>query len=193
MHDIFTRHHRVLNCLHYADFDGLDVIVNLIHATHFGGPNLDALQLDMIWPDIDALWYFRDLRTDLKIILQVNAHALDQLDNDPEKVALLIEQYSPAINYVLLDKSMGRGLGLDAAALLPFCRAIRACTPELGLTVAGGLGPDTLQLIQPLIEEFPDISIDAAGQLRANGSSLDPIDWPRAAQYLKQAVKLLDT
>jgi len=187
---IFVQHHRAFNCLHYADFDGEDVFLNLLRASTFGGPNLDALQLDMIWPDINALWDFRDTREDLKIVLQVNSRAMEQLDNDPERVALRIEEYSPAINYVLLDKSMGRGQGMDAQALLPYCRAIRACTPELGLAVAGGLGPDTLHLAEPVVDEFPDVSLDAQGQLRVNGSSLDPIDWGRAVIYLKRAVKM---
>ncbi len=190
--DIFARHHRALNCLHYADFDGKDVLVNLILACTFGGPNLDALQIDMIWPDREALWDFRDIRSDLKIVLQVNSRAMALQDDDPEKVALLIEQYSPAINYVLLDKSMGRGRGMDAGALLPYCRAIRTCTPEIGLAVAGGLGPDSLHLLGPIIEEFPDVSIDAQGQLRKSGSSLDPIDWSRAEKYLHDAMTIFE-
>lgn len=192
LRNIFYRHHRTLNCLHYADFEGKDVLTNLVRASTFGGPNLDALQLDMIWPDIDALWDFRDLRSDLKIILQVNERAMSMQGDDPEKVALLIEQYSPAINYVLLDKSMGRGKGLDAQALLPYCRAIRQCTPELGLAVAGGLGPDSLDLLDPIIAEFPNISIDAQGQLRVDGNSMKEIDWGRAALYLSRAIDLFE-
>lgn len=192
LRDIFVQHHRAFNCLHYADFDGEDVLLNLTRAASCGGPNLDALQLDMIWPNIDDLWTFRDVWPDLKIVLQVNSRAMAQLDDDPERVALLIEEYSPTINYILLDKSMGRGQGLDAPALLPYCRAIRECTPELGLAVAGGLGPDTLQLIEPIAEEFPDVSIDAQGQLRNSGNSMDPIDWGRATLYLKQAIKMLE-
>lgn len=187
---IFVSHHRVLNTLHYADFDGVDVLMNLVRAMTYGGFDLDAVQLDMIWPPVDDIFSFCDVRPDLQVILQINSIALAMADNDPVKVVEWLSDYSGAFSHVLLDKSMGRGKGMDAQALLPYLRAIRSRIPDLGLAVAGGLGPDTLHLVEPIIEEFPDISIDAQGQLRKSGSSLDPVDWGRATLYIQRAAQL---
>ncbi|MBU0625337.1 hypothetical protein KKF05_03270 [Patescibacteria group bacterium] len=187
---IFVQHHRVFNTLHYADDEGVDVLLNLMRATHFGGPNLNAVQLDMIWPDPDSLFIFGDARPDLKVILQINSRAFAAVNDDPIKLRQRLETYSGALDYVLLDKSMRRGLGLDAVGLLPYLRELHDRLPDLGLTVAGGLGPNTLDLIEPIVKEFPGVSIDAQGQLRSSGNALDPIDWGRAALYLKQAIKL---
>jgi len=188
--EIFAVHHRIVNTLHYADYDGEDVLMNLLAAARLGGIGLDAIQLDMVWPDPDALFTFCDARPNLKIVLQVGADALDMFDNDPGRVAQMLTEYNGALDYVLLDKSMGRGLGLSAAVLLPFLREIRARLPGLGLAVAGGLGPDTLHLIEPIVEEFPDISIDAQRQLRRSGDAKDPIDWGRATLYIQRAAQI---
>ncbi len=40
-----------MNCLHYADYRGIDVSQSLLQAINFGGTGINALQLDMIWPD----------------------------------------------------------------------------------------------------------------------------------------------
>ena len=70
-------------------------------------------------------------------------------------------------------------------------RAIKENIPEFGIVVAGGLGPRTLHLIEPIIEEFPDISIDAQGQLRPSHNALDPIDWDMAGEYLTKSLQML--
>ena len=57
----------------------------------------------------------------------------------------------------------------------------------MGLVVAGGLSPTTLHLVQPLIEEFPDVSIDAEGRLRDHE---DHLDLQVAGQYLSKAFKM---
>jgi hypothetical protein len=187
---IFVRHPAAYNTLHYADYDGVDVGENLALAAAFGGPDLDAIQLDMVWPDPDVVRRFRDVHPAIEIVLQANAVALGQVGNDPAKFIAMIDDYGPCLDHVLLDKSMGRGLGLDAQALLPFARALAEKRPDLGIAAAGGLGPDTLGLVEPLVREFPRISIDAQSKLRPSGSALDPIDWMMARQYLERAIDM---
>jgi len=79
---------------------------------------------------------------------------------------------------------------MKADELLPFARAIKKSFPALGIGAAGGLGPVTIGLVKPLVKEFPDLSIDAQGQLRESGSILDPVDWDMAGVYLAQAIRL---
>lgn len=181
----------MMNTIHYADYDGgNDLLQCLEKATKFGGPNLDALQLDMIWPSPYEVAGYRWHHPEIKVILQVGEKALERVSGPEEAVAKL-KEYGRAIDYVLFDKSMGRGLGMDAEGLRPYLRAVRDSVMDVGLAVAGGLGPNTLYLVEPLVAEFPDLSIDAQGQLRPSGNAMDPIDRGMAKEYLEKAIKLL--
>jgi len=190
--DIFTSDD-VYNCLHYADYDhNSDLGNTLARAISHGGIGINAMQLDMIWPDPGQVAHgVHTSRRHIEVILQVGKNAIEEANDDPRVVVQRLEDYEGVIHRVLLDKSMGRGLGMDATALLPFARAIKERFPDLGLTVAGGLGPNTMYLVEPLVSEFPDLSIDAQGKLRPSGNALDPVDWDMAGEYLAKALALL--
>lgn len=181
------------NCLHYVDYEDHNCVwKDLSQAISYGGANINALQLDMIWPDP---WDIRDgVKTSgkkVEVILQVGMKAIEEADNDPDVVIQWLKRYNGFIDRVLLDMSMGRGVSMNTEVLMPFAKAISRKLPELGLVVAGGLGPNTIGLVEPLVQKFPDISIDAQGKLRPSGSALDPIDWGFAEKYLVEALKIL--
>mgnify|MGYP001167884615 CR=1 FL=1 len=186
----------MFNCLHYADYDQVDLTSNLRKALEFGGLGMNALQLDMVWPDptdLACALVLAGREGDMEVVLQLNSNAMEAEGDDPERVAARIEkQYDGLITHVLLDKSMGQGLGMDANALIPYADAIAGRMPNMGLVAAGGLGPHTTHLVKPLLKRHPTISVDAQGQLRASGNALDPIDWERAAQYVRKMVDLMD-
>jgi hypothetical protein len=179
-------------CLHYADYEGKTRYSDLVEALQCAG-YLHAIQLDMPWPDpgtiIEALRKSR--MPSVELILQIGERALDEAQNCPREVVRRLDEYREFTNRVLLDKSMGRGIGMDAEALLPFAHAITENLPNLGLVVAGGLGPESIDLVRPLAEAFPEISIDAQGKLRPSGDALDPIDWNMAGTYLAKALEIL--
>jgi hypothetical protein len=180
-----------MNCLHYADYAATDVETSLKEAIVWGGPGMTALQLDMVWPDpyaVEKALNTADRHTDL--VLQVGKNALLAVADNPSAMVKKLREYFH-FDYVLLDKSMGKGIGMDAVGLLPFARAIRDAFPHAGIVAAGGLGPSTMHLIDPLVAEFPDISIDAQGRLRQSGDAHDPIDWNMAAEYLRAALTVL--
>lgn len=183
---------KVYNCLHYADYDNNpNLAKNLAEAVAFGGANINALQLDMIWPNPNEITKVMAISPQkIEIILQIGKNALEKVDNDPRKVVEQLVKHNGVISRVLLDKSMGRGLGMDAKILYPFAKAISENYPKIGIGVAGGLGPDTLHLVEPLIAEFPNLSIDAEGRLRPSGNIMDPIDWDMAEKYLIRALSL---
>jgi hypothetical protein len=184
----------VFNCLHFADYDGHpELWKSLIKAITFGGVGINAVQLDMIWPSPDdiARAVYRFPRQKIEVILQVGRNAFEAVLDDPKILVKKLEPYESVISRVLLDKSGGRGEPMDADRLLPFLRAIKENFPDLGLVVAGGLGPDTIHLLEPIITEFPDISIDAQGRLRPSGSAMEPIDWEMARKYVEKALELL--
>lgn len=189
------------NCLHYADYDDHpNTWKSIAEAIEWGSRSfdagfLDALQLDMVWPSprqikrgLHYTNYTKSRRMD--VILQIGKNALEEADNDPRVVVQRLKEYEGIISRVLLDKSMGKGLGMDAQGLIPFARAIRESFPTLEIGAAGGLGPETMHLVEPLIKEFPDISIDAQGRLRPSGNALDPVDWNMAGDYLVKALQL---
>jgi hypothetical protein len=104
--------------------------------------------------------------------------------------------YKSLPSAVLLDRSMGKGKGMDAEVLLKFAHAWQKTYPgsqTMGpeLIVAGGLGPSTMNLLEPIVRVFPDVSIDAQGRLRPSGDALDPIDWDMAEDYLRAALELI--
>ncbi len=79
---------------------------------------------------------------------------------------------------------------MDVNVLLEYAEAVYKHMPKLRVAVAGGLGPVTMSVVEPLVSHFPDLSIDAQGRLRPSGSALDPIDWVLANKYLEEAIKL---
>lgn len=180
------------NCLHYADYENKTQSRDLYRALFFGGKHLHALQLDMVWPDLEIITGLIDPSRPIEIILQVGKDALDKLQRNVARVVDMIGNYDGIIHRVLLDESMGHGRIMDAKALLNFARPIREAFPKLGLVVAGGLGPETMHLVKPLVKEFPDISFDAQSQLRTKGDSMDPINWKRAEDYIVEALQIFD-
>jgi hypothetical protein len=183
----------VLNCLHYADYSKSDGFwQDLTQAISYGGIGIHAVQLDMIWPDPgEVANALHASRKRIQVILQIGKQAIEQANHDPQTIVQKLENYGGVIHRVLLDKSMGRGLGMDALGLIPFVREINQRLPNLGIGVAGGLGPNTMHLVEPLVREFPNLSIDAQGKLRPSGDAHDPINWVMAKNYLIEALKVL--
>lgn len=179
------------NCLHYADSESdPDLSKNLCRAISWGGTGIHAVQLDIAWPDLREIMHaIHSSRKKIEVILQIGKKSFDEVGNNVHCFVDKLHEYEGFITRVLLDKSMGRGLGMDAVGLLPYARAIREIFPHLGIGAAGGLGPDTLDLVMPLIQEFPDLSIDAQGKLRPSGDALrEPIDWNMAHEYITKAL-----
>ncbi len=187
--DIFVSDRDAFNVLHYADYGENPVRKNLLLAAQYGGRNLQAIQLDMVWPDPNQIQDFRWKHPKIQLILQVNQRALEVLDHDLHKVVARLQNYNKTIDYALLDMSMGKGKPMNADHLHRLAYTIAEHVPHLALAVAGGLGPETLQLADPLIMAFPDMSLDAQSKLRPSGNALDPIDWVMAGQYLENAAQ----
>lgn len=183
----------VYNCLHYADYEyDHHPCENLLKAISCGGIGLDAIQLDMIWPEpADIAGAIHLSRRHPEVILQIGGYSLIAVGNSPTTLVERLADYDGVVDRVLFDQSMGHGRGMEAKELLPFIRAVHLHFPKLGLVVAGGLGPGTVGLVQPIVKEFPDVSIDAQGRLRPSGNSLDPINWEMAGNYIIEALRLL--
>lgn len=188
---IFTDDPLVFNVIHYADYKDRDVLNSLKEAVKWGGKNLHAIQLDMTWPDPMAIMELCRIFSHVKIILQIGRMAFRQIGENPSSLLTRLEEYGDAINYVLLDKSMGEGKELSPEFLIPFMDFLVEHRPDLGLAVAGGLGPNSAHLISPLASRYCDLSTDAQGGLRPSRSYFDPIDWKMAGDYQVEMIKIL--
>ena len=202
----FTDDPDVLNTIHYADLygpkKGQNLFENLEKCVEYGGKNLHAIQLDVTWPNSDELKKFKSKYPKISIILQVGKFAIKEVDSDPQKLVEHLHEYGDSIDHVLLDMSMGKGKDLDPEGLLAQLRAIRKRLPNIGLAVAGGLGPESLGLLEPIAKEFPDVSIDAQGNVKREGApkdalghllSTEPADPIRSTRYIERASYILDT
>lgn len=201
----------VFNTVHYADLYGPDgprksgeapdVCENLELIVRHGGGNLHAIQLDLTWPNASELKKFRDIHPELAIVLQVGKYAFSEVGNQHQEVINRLREYGDAVDYALLDMSMGTGYEMQSSGLLPMLRTIQEELPEMGLAVAGGLGPDTLDSLKPIADEFPGISIDAQGRLKHKDAPKDefghliathPAELDKSLEYIRQASEILD-
>ena len=201
----------VFNTVHYADLYGPkgpwgaqetpDVFKNLELVVEHGGENLHAIQLDLTWPKPSELEKFKDKYPDITIILQVGKYAFAEADNNQQSVVERLREYGETVDFSLLDMSMGMGSGMEAGTLLPMLETIKSQLPDLGLAVAGGLGPESVNLLLPIAKEFPDISIDAQGNLKHKDAPRDahnhliatiPADLDRSFDYIRRTCEILD-
>ena len=193
---IFVDDPFVLNTLHYADYPDSEVPTPRTNENDIEeilrrcSHNLDAIQFDMVWPYPELLGIVKETNSSPRVILQVGKLALSELDHDIARLMQRLEAYEACVDDILLDMSGGTGTHMGADFLMPFVAAIRKEHPHFGITVAGGLGPDTLHLVAPIVCSYPGISIDAQGKLRTSGYSLDPIEADRADAYLRGAVEM---
>ena len=210
--DIYSSNHELLlNTLHYADYEDLthprDLTRAIMIAGHrgpFSPTTIQALQLDMPWPSaaliqeaisnaqslIDESTKEENSLRNLKVILQIGSVAMDRVDNNPQRVSKKISDYGDTIHCVLFDRSGGLGKKMDSDLLRAYILETKTNCPNVSVAVAGGLGPDTMELVVPLVKEFPDISIDAQGKLRRSGNALDPIELDLVEMYIRKSGKV---
>lgn len=189
---IFPDDSRTLNLVHYAP--GEEYRASFLHdldrLIEVAGPRLHGFQLNMAWPRETELGVYREDRGYLRhvIVLQLGRAAVDLLDGWPTSVGRRLRQYGALIDGVLLDASGGRGEPLNLQSARAFVSEIVSGCPALGVGIAGGLDAAGVDRIQALLEEFPQLSIDAEGRLRtAHG-----LDATAVHAYLERAYHVLD-
>jgi hypothetical protein len=185
---IFPEHPLALNAVHFHATEIEPLAASLRRLTEIAGPRLDAIQLNLAWPPPEALREQREAHPSVDLVLQIGSAALAAVEGSPEILARRLADYTGLVDAILLDPSGGRGIPFDAAMAGTYLEAIATAQPGLGLGVAGGLGPETLDLVAPLAGRFPGLSIDAEGQLRDAADRLVPA---RAVEYVRRALALL--
>ncbi len=155
--------------------------------TEKGDSNLDGFQLNMAWPNPRALEKYCRAYSDMQIVLQIGNHALDIVHYSPGLLAEKVKEYDGLIEYVLLDESGGLGKLLDVKKTRRYLDALAETGMDIGLGIAGGLGPSTLDHIDLLAKDFPSLSIDAEGRLRDQN---DHLDLNVTQEYLRKALEI---
>ncbi len=186
---IFPNHQQALNLIHYNTKEKDTLGDQLVAMTEFGGANMHGFQLNIAWPAIDVLGEYKKAHPAKRIVLQIGGHALEMVNHSPERLAVKVAEYDGVAEYVLLDPSGGYGKPLDPVLACDYLLALKAQNFKMGLGVAGGLSPTTLSLVEPLVGEFPDLSIDAESRLRTQE---DNLDLNVAAEYLRKAIAMFN-
>ena len=156
---------------------------------------MDGFQLNIPWPSISELEIFREAEISphnrCRIVLQLGREAMLQVNyGATTKVAEMVEHYIPLIDDVLIDASQGTGKPLDTERAREYLREFKERGFRIGFGVAGGFGPYTPYIVERLLDEFPDLSIDAQAALR--DKKTDDIDVSLAETYLQNAIRMFE-
>lgn len=185
--NIFPNHPFAVNLIHYSTDEPSTLSDQLVRLTGLGGPNLHGFQLNIVWPDIESLEAYRRQHSETRIVLQIGSKAFSMIEDSPPMLVAKVSEYIDLVTDVLLDPSGGRGQPFNTGQAREYLYALRERDSDIGLGVAGGLGPSTLELVEPLLLEFPELNIDAQGQLRNQEGDLD---LERAITYLLKALQM---
>lgn len=186
---LFHPNIHAFNLIHYDTRETELLTDQMIVATSFGGPNLHGIQLNLkSWPSPQDLEAYRNSYPSKSIVLQVNQYYLDSVNHSARALAHRLLSYKDLVDHVLLDVSRGHGITLNTTKLYPYLEAISVKVPQMGLTVAGGLGPNNLNLLDHLLGHFPNLSFDAQSSLRDHN---DHMSWPLVCAYLSAALQTL--
>lgn len=185
--DIFSIHDLALNLIHYDTKEPETLREQLVEMTRLAGGNLHGFQLNIAWPSLAILQEYRREYPDKKFVLQVGGHAFEMVGHSPDRLAGKVSEYEGVADYVLLDPSGGYGKPFNPERARDYLFALKAKHLSMGLGVAGGLSPSTLDLVEPLVKDFPDLSIDAEGRLRTKD---DHLDLEVATEYVCKALTM---
>lgn len=177
---------RVLNLVHYnSRAAGLfaqirDVIKRVTYA--------DGVQLNIAWPDRYQLQRLRE-RIYTTVVLQIGPNAY-KMAGDPLKLIVKLENYRGLIDYVLIDPSGGLGRSFDVGFATDVLGELIQADLGYRLGIAGGLGPDNVDKLEPLLSTFEGYALcwDAQSRLR---DGEDRLDLGRCRDYLEASAELI--
>jgi len=190
--DIFVDNPRVLNLVHYSTDKPEALFAQLDEIVKIAGPNLDGFQINATWPSPSHFEDFYEVYPDKFLVLQIGRRAMEETWVK-SKFVNRVSEYMPMIDAILLDPSGGIGMPLEARVVADYLREIPKSwiiPGGLGVGVAGGLGPETLHLLDPLRGEFPELNIDAEGKLRTPPPE-DALNMNAVRAYLDGAMQVL--
>ena len=185
--NIFVKNDDCLNLIHYNTKDPDKLLTQLIMVSDAVNDNFDGFQLNIAWPPPQILENYKSLYPCKQIVLQIGGGAFEEAGNMPAWVANKVAEYVGIVDYILLDPSGGLGQPSDPLKAREYLDELSRYEKEIGLGVAGGLSPNTLHLLEPLLQVYPSISIDAEGKLR---NEQDHLDVAITRKYIQQSLHM---
>jgi len=162
-----------------------------------GRPWLQAIQFDMLPWDTnnETLDFLEKVKEqNVEVFLQVHKNAMESLG--PNGVIRRLGHYTNLIDYLLFDSSHGTGKRLDSSILSPFIATAYDSLDlsKTGIALAGGLNGQVVREDLPrLIEQYPNLSWDAEGQLHPmNKDCKRPLDLGVTEDYLRASSEILN-
>lgn len=185
--NIFPRYNCLLNLIHFNTKEPEKLLDDMVRAQDMVGPNCDGFQLNIAWPDPRILEQYKKTAFRNKVVvLQCGGKAIEEVGK-ASNLAMRLRFYDGLADYVLVDPSGGYGKDFNYAAMYSMLEWLYRDAPKkMGIGIAGGLSPDNLDRLRPLLEEF-EFSIDAEGKLRHPD---DTLDMATASNYLRKADSL---
>jgi hypothetical protein len=189
---IFLSDRQAFHVLQYIDYEDKAEFRSIKEALLYGGDDVDAIQLNMTWPDpnivMNAIYQSSKVTLrKVKVLLEVGRDALDEADNDPKRAVRYIKSYGDVIDGVVFDNGTGTERSIDVPFIRPFVAEAYSALPELSVAVVEGLGSRSIGTVEHLVREFPDISIN----FQPRGDEPEQVDWDTAANYLAIAMHMV--
>jgi phosphoribosylanthranilate isomerase len=187
--DIFTSSNLGLNLIHYHTTNKADYALQLFKLVDLvGGDKLHGFQLNTTWPDPSELEKFLCKYPKMKLVLPITSSCFESVSHNPmELVKKIKDHYLGLINYILLDPSGGKGVSINLEMAEKYLREFENQKFDIGLGLAGGLGPETIMSIKDVVDKFPDVSIDAEGKLRGED---DKLNFDKTLFYITRAFNI---
>lgn len=185
---IFPNHPHALNLIHYSTDNPDNLLNEMSGISEIAGENFHGFQLNIPWPVREELIHYSHLGYgNQRVVLQIGERALRMIDHSPAKLAARLRKNYWPVDYLLLDQSAGQGKPLDPIKLREYLLELYSADLTMKIGISGGLNSDTLYLINNLIREFPDLSIDAEGRLRDHE---DNLHVGSAIEYAAKALRM---
>lgn len=190
---------RVLRTIHYNTDDPSTLVEQVHQVIDIAPSSIDALQLNMRWPSPIMLQRINRNHPHLRIILQIGASALADVD-EPGEIFLgkALKDYEGVVDDFLVDPSGGKGEPLDIWRAFA-CLADDQIPASMRSGWAGGFRADNVYKTRgPMRRLKRPVNIDAEGGVRTpkvihtdqkEGADLgDHLDLQKASAYLGKAV-----
>lgn len=187
--EIFPDDRRALNLIHYAT-DERESLANQLKLIkeHYAGPHCHGFQLNIKWPDMHVLELLKKTYPGIVFVLQVGGGAMETVLKSPARIARMISAYDGLADYALLDPSGGEGRAIDPRFAMECLDRLHEIPMRMRLGFAGGLSDDSLPTFAKHLQAYPDLSVDAEGQLR---DEHDRLSIEAACRYRNRAIEML--
>ena len=185
--NIFQENENHLNLIHYSSKE-LN-LAQLFQIEEIAGNRFNGFQLNTAWPDPSILNRFKVSCPGKIISLFIGEEALEKIDYSPEKLSKKINnEYAGLIDYVLLNPNGCTGKDFDPIVTRCYLEELNEYQNYFGLGVSGNFSSSTINLVEPIINDFPNISISAEG--KSLRTLQDNLDIQKASLFVEKSEEL---